>query len=80
MKAVRNILLCLVLLVTGCSNHAQGTHTTTITRTWNNKTVIDNPLVETIKAFKGTSTGNTGRGFQIQKISSRTARNMGAFR
>ncbi len=82
MKAVCiTVLLCLIL--SGCSSHAQGTKTTTITKTWNNKTVIDNPVVEITKAFKGTSTGNTGRGFQIyvpaRKSSSRTRQNMGGF-
>ncbi len=79
MKAVITLLLCLILFASGCSSQVQGTKTTTVTRTWNNRTVIDNPVVETIKAFKGTPTGNTGRGFQTRKSTSRTRQNMGGY-
>ena len=74
------LALCIMLMVLpGCSSHNQGTKTTTVTRTWNNKRVIDNPLVEVIKSIKGTPTGNTGKGFQVKNRTSRTKNNMGMY-
>ncbi len=66
--------LLLVLMLCGCTSDRQGTRT--VTTTWNNRTVLDNPLVETVKAFKGTPTGNTGRGFQVRRQTSWTPENM----
>jgi len=73
MKAVLTaaVLMC---LISGCTSQRQGTRT--VTETWNNRVVVDNAVVETIKAIKGTPTGNTGRGFQVKKQSSWTESNM----
>ncbi len=76
MKTHMKYLLIALLALSGCSSHNRGTKTVTVTRTWNNKRVVDNPLVETIKALKGTRTGNTGRGFQATRHSSWTDSNM----
>ncbi len=76
MKYLFSLAIVAILALSGCSSHDQGSKTVTVTRTWNNKRVVDNPLVETIKAVKGTPTGNTGRGFQATRHSSWTDSNM----
>ncbi len=64
MKYLFSLSLVLILL-SGCTHQSRGS------MTWDNTTTIDNPLVETIKAFKGTP---------VQRYSSQTEANMGAFR
>ena len=74
MKAVLITAVLMCLIFSGCTTHRRGTRT--VTTTWNNKMVLDNPTVELVKAFKGTPTGNTGTGFQVTRYSSWTESNM----
>ena len=54
----------IILALSGCTRYSEGTYRTT--------TRIDNPLVETIKALKGTQGGPV-------QYSSQTDANMGAW-
>ncbi len=77
MKNLVSLLFVLCLMLSGCfTSHRKGTKKVVITTTWDNKFVVDNPLVETVKAFKGTPTGNTGQGFQVRRQTSWTPENM----
>ncbi len=70
MKYLVSLLFVLCLILSGCSRHSRGS------LTWDNRTVLDNPVVELVKAFKGTPTGNTGQGFQVRRQTSWTLENM----
>lgn len=74
MKKLVSLLVALCLIGSGCTSDRQGSRT--VTTTWNNRFVVDNPIVETVKSFKGTPTGNTGRGFQVRRQTSWTDKNM----
>lgn len=75
---MKYFVLLLILIVAGCTSHRQGTWERTIVtkKTWDNRTIVDNPTVELVKAFKGTPTGNPGYGFQVRRQTSWTDKNM----
>jgi hypothetical protein len=76
--AMKYLVLLLVLLVAGCTSHRQGTWEKTVVtkKTWDNRVIIDNAVVETINAAKGTPTRHTGQEFRVTKQSSWTDSNM----
>ncbi len=59
------LLIIPIFILSGCTRHTEGTYRT--------MTHVPNPLVETIKAFKGTQGGPV-------RYSSQTDANMGSWR
>lgn len=68
---MKYLVLLLVLALSGCTQHTQGR------LSWNTTTVVDNPIVEVIKAFKGTGSRPVTPDF---KTTSQTPENMGSWR
>ena len=76
-KLILLLVLSVALFATGCQQRSRGTRT--VRETWDNTTIVDNPIAEMAKVFKGQPTGNTGKtqdSYEAQRYSSWTDENM----